>query len=204
MNKLLVLATLLLAVSTMRGQQPPAPTQTPTHQTPQKEPPTHRADFFSKVGGNSIFIYGTNFDPCGALPPGISLVPRGSGFVGGVEKRGASTSQSWTGWKFLITAKHVVADQAGIIIRVNSDDQSKFICRKVELRMQGQDQNVLMADSGVDLVAVTLPEIEGYTSTVVPSAMFIDEKKMQEWSIGVGTEVLTIGYLYSYSGQKAN
>jgi hypothetical protein len=124
--------------------------------------------------------------------------------VGGVEKKGASTPDTWNGWKFLVTAKHVVANQAAIIVRVNANDQSKFICKTIQLHTDGPEQNVVFADSGVDLAAIALPEIEGYTSTVVPSSMFIDEPKMKEWSIGVGTEVLAVGYLFSYSGQKLN
>lgn len=208
MRALTVVPIALLAASIAGGRQT-APNQTapqvrPTQPPQAAEPPTHRAEFFSKVGGNAIFIYGSEVDPCGALPPGTILLPRGSGFVGGVEKKGASTPQLWNGWKFLITAKHVVANQTEIIVRVNADNQSKFLCKKIELHEQGSGQNVVLADSGVDLAAIALPEIEGYSSTVVPSGMFIDEKKMQEWSIGVGTEVLTIGYLYGYSGQQVN
>jgi hypothetical protein len=208
MSSLVLWLTVLLAASTMNEQQP-APNQTaaqapPARQTPQKEPQTHRADFFSKIGGTSIFIYGTEVDPCATLPLGTTLLPRGSGFVSGIEKKGASTPQMWNGWKFVVTAKHVVANQGEVILRVNADDKSKFICKRVKLHILGPEQNVLLADSGVDLAAVFLPEIEGYSSTVVPSAMLIDEEKMQEWSIGVGTEVLTVGYLFSYSGQKAN
>lgn len=209
MNKLTARIGILLLASSVRAQQQtpanPAPQQAPpSQQSPKKEPPTHRADFFSKVGGTSIFIYGPAVDPCGPLPPGLNLLPYGSGFVSGVEKKGASTPETWNGWKFIVTAKHVVANRTEIIIRVNADNQSKFICKKFALHDQGPEQNVLLADEGIDLAAIVLPGIEGYSSTVVPSSSLIDEKKMQEWSIGVGTEVLTIGYLYGYSGQKAN
>jgi hypothetical protein len=39
---------------------------------------------------------------------------------------------------------------------------------------------------------------------VVSSSLLTDEAKMKEWNIGVGTEVLTIGYLYGFSGLQSN
>jgi hypothetical protein len=209
MNKLTVLLMLLVLASFGKTQQPPAsnpaPAQTPpAQQSPQKEPLTHRADLFQRTAGNSVFIYGAETDPCGPVPEGLVLLPAGSGFIGGVEKKGASTPQLWNGWKFVVTAKHVVRNRNEIIIRVNADNSSQFLCKRIELHTQPPNQNVVLAKPGVDLAAILLPVIEGYSSTVVPSFMLVDEKKMQEWSIGVGTEVLTIGYLFGYSGQKAN
>lgn len=207
MNKITFFVTLCLsmfAVNASAQQNPTAPQAPPAKQLPQKEPPTHRAEFFQKAAGNSVFIYGTEIDPCAPLAPSAILLPAGSGFVSGVEKKGASTPQSWNGWRFLVTAKHVIANRNEIIIRVNAAKATNFICKTLTLHTQGPEQNVVAAKPGVDLAAIFLPEIEGYVATVVPSFMLIDEKKMNDWSIGVGTEVLTIGYLFSYSGQKAN
>lgn len=209
MIRLTVLVMLLSVASVGKAQQPPVanPTSVPTpavQQSPQKEPPTYRAELFQKSTAASVFIYGTDPDPCKPVPEGFVLLPAGSGFVTGVEKRGASTPQMWNGWKFLITAKHVVLNRSEIIVRVNANDSSKFLCKTIELQAQGPNQNVVLAKAGIDLAAIVFPEIEGYTATVVPSFMVMDEQKMQEWSIGVGTEVFTVGYLYGYSGQKAN
>ncbi len=206
-NKITLSVTLCLSVFVVNAsaqQNPAAPQASPAQQVPQKEPLTHRAEFFQKAAGSSVFIYGTEIDPCTPLPPGVNLLPAGSGFVSGVGKKGASTPQSWNGWRFLVTAKHVIANRNEIIIRVNAANASNFICKKLTLHTQGPEQNVIGAKPGVDLAAISLPEIEDYVATVVPSFMLIDEKKMKDWSIGVGTEVLTIGYLFSYSGQKAN
>jgi hypothetical protein len=187
------------------GQQNPTPHQplVPS-QAPEKQSPSHNAEFFHKATNGSIFIYDDQHDPCAALPPNLTLLPLGSGFVAGIEKKGVSTPQLWNGWKFLITAKHVVANHNEIVIRVNAENESKLVCKTVKLETQGKEQNVVSAPSGVDLVGILLPQLEGADPTVVTSSLLIDEAKMKEWSIGVGTEVLTIGYLFSYSGQKAN
>ena len=196
---------LTLGAIAATGWQTPTPQQpSPPSQVPENQSPSHDAEFFRKATNGSIFIYDNQHDPCAALPSNLTLLPLGSGFVTGVEKKGASTPQSWNGWKFLITAKHVVANQTEIVIRVNAENESKLVCKTVKLQTQGKEQNVVFAPSGVDLVAIVLPQLEGADPTVVPSSLLIDEPKMKEWSIGVGTQVLTIGYLLGYSGQKAN
>jgi hypothetical protein len=63
---------------------------------------------------------------------------------------------------------------------------------------------LIPAPPGIDLVAIVLPEITGADPTVLPTSLLIDDGKMKEFGIGVGTEVLSVGYLYGYSGQKAN
>jgi hypothetical protein len=200
MNKIRVsiILSVLLSVASARAQQPSVPQPT------QKELPNRQAEFFQKATNGSIFIYGPQVDPCAPLPEGRTLLPLGSGFVTGVEKRGASTPNSWSGWKFLVTAKHVLARQDEIIIRVNAAGESRFVCKKIKLETQGPSQNVIVASSGVDLEAIAMPEIAGADPTVVPSDILVDEARMKEWNIGVGTQVLTIGYLLGYSGQKAN
>src|SRR5271169_6335737 len=206
MRKITLSTVLWLSLGAIAaGQQSPA-TQQPSapSQAPEKQSPSHNAEFFQKATNGSIFIYDNQHDPCAALPPNLTLLPLGSGFVTGVEKKGVSTPQSWNGWKFLITAKHVVANQNEIVIRVNAQHESKLVCKTVKLTTQGKEQNVVFAPSGVDLAAIVLPQLEGADPTVVTSSLLIDEAKMKEWNIGVGTQVLTIGYLFSYSGQKAN
>src|SRR5580658_2300021 len=120
MNKIRVsiILSVLLSVASARAQQPSVPQPT------QKELPNRQAEFFQKATNGSIFIYGPQVDPCAPLPEGRTLLPLGSGFVTGVEKRGASTPNSWSGWKFLVTAKHVLARQDEIIIRVNAAGES--------------------------------------------------------------------------------
>jgi hypothetical protein len=188
---------ILLAVCVSSAQQPPAP-----QQSIQKEPPSHQTEFFQKATNGSIFIYNTQHDPCAPLPPDQTMLPLGSGFVTGVEKKGASTPQMWNGWKFLVTAKHVVANQSEIIVRVNAEHESKFVCKTLELQMQGQRQNVLSAPAGIDLVAISLPQIEGADPTVVSSPLLIDEAKMKDWNIGVGTQVLTVDICTYTAGEK--
>jgi hypothetical protein len=179
--------------------------QTPPEQ-PQKESTTPQSEFFQKATNGAIFIYRSKPapDPCVPLPAGQTLLPLGSGFLTGVEKAGASTPQLWSGWKFLVTAKHVLVNQNEIIIRVNAQSASKFVCKTIQLETQGQIQNVVMAPAGIDLEAVVMPEISGADPTLIPASLLIDAAKMKEASLGVGTQVLTIGYLYGYSGQQEN
>jgi hypothetical protein len=88
-------------------------------------------DQFSSIVLNQV-------DPCSPPPEGTVLLPRGSGFVTGVEKKGASTPNTWHGWKFLVTAKHVLAGQNEIVIRVNTEGESKFACKKIKLEVQAR------------------------------------------------------------------
>jgi hypothetical protein len=206
MNSLVMLAGLLVA-SAVNAQQPsptPPAQQPPPVEQSQQKIESHKGKFFKSVGDNSIFIYSANTEPCGPLPPiGTILLPLGSGFVLQIPKKGSppigTTAAPMQGWSFVFTAKHVIANQTAIIVRVNAQDHSKFICQKIEL-----NQNVLAADDGVDLVAFYLPEIKGYLPATIPTNLLVNQKQIEEWSIGVGTEVVTVGYLFGYSGQKSN
>jgi hypothetical protein len=167
--------TLLAVVSmaAVSAQQAAAP-----QPSPPKEAPNHQAEFFKSATNGSIFIYSTQVDPCGPVPDGRMLLPLGSGFVTGIEKTGASTPSSWVGWKFLVTAKHVLAAQGEITIRVNADHESKFVCKKITLHTDGPTQNAISAPPGVDLEAVAMPDIPGADPTVVPASLLIDQGKM--------------------------
>jgi hypothetical protein len=193
-----MMLSIFLSVTNASAQQAPTAQQSP------QTVPSHQAEFFQKAINSSIFIYGPAQDPCTPLSPDKILLPLGSGFVIGIDKKSTSTTEQWNGWKFLVTAKHVIANQNNIRIRVNAAHESKFICKTIALVTQGQGRNVEFAPDGVDLVAVALPEIEGSDPTVITSALLIDEAKMKDWSVGVGTQVLTVGYLFGFSGQKAN
>jgi hypothetical protein len=96
--------------------------------------------------------------------------------VVGITNKAAATPQSWNGWKFLVTAKHVLAKQQTVQIRMNAADESKAVCQKIDLMLDGPKQNVIFADDGVDLVAVTLPIIQNTDPTVVTSPLLIDEQ----------------------------
>jgi hypothetical protein len=166
--------------------------------------PSHQEKSPKLASNSSIFIYRSQSDPCAAPPHDEKLFLLGSGFVTGVEKKGGSTPQSWHGWKFLVTAKHVLAKQNDITIRVNAMGESRLICQKINLRPKGETQNVYLAPAGVDLAAVLLPEIPGTDLAIVSPSLLMDGAKQKEWSIGVGTQVFTLGYLYAYSGQHLN
>lgn len=197
-----MLVVLLSAANVSSAQQTPAPQQSPAPQADQGD--THEAEFSRLAVNGAIFIYRTPVDPCAPISPGpTALLPLGSGFVVGVESTD-STPQHWHGWKFLVTAKHILANQSEVIVRVNAANGSKFICKTLAIHPQDNQSNVVFGPDGVDLVALWLPDIDGADPTVVPSAMLIDESQMKKSSIGVGTQVVTVGYLFGFSGQKAN
>jgi hypothetical protein len=159
-------------------------------QTPQQEGRNQQSGFFQRAETNSIFIFGGETEPCTTEPGGQRPVPLGSGFVVGMEA--IVTAQN----KFLVTAKHVIANEREVVVRLNSSMGSKFICQELNL------QNAFFAPPGVDLVAVNLPEIPGTDPTVIPSSLLLDVNEMKEWNIGVGADVLTVGYLLGYDGRK--
>lgn len=194
---------LLVGAVSVCAQTNPIPQQPSAKQAPEQSA-TYNAEFFHKATHGSVFIYDNQHDACAPLPPNVILLPLGSGFLTGIEKKGGLTPQGYNGWRFLITAKHVVANHVEIQIRVNSEDESKVVCKALKLVTQGKGQNVVTAPAGVDLVAIAWPQLEDAYPTVIASNLLIDEAKMKEWNVGIGTEVLTIGYLYSYSGQQKN
>ena len=197
-----VAVVVLFAASAVAKQIPTAqPSSTPT---PPKA--SVRAEFADLTSQGTVFIYKSPspLDPCAPMTPGpMPLIPLGTGFVVGIDSTEA-TPQLWSGWKFLVTAKHVLANEREVILRVNSEDEKRFVCKSVEISASGDKQNTLFARKGVDLVAVRFPEIEGADPTVVPIEMVADESKMREWDIGVGTQVATVGYLFGYSGRRTN
>ncbi len=193
-NAFAVMGSFFLPVTDSTAQEATTSQQSPSV-------PSHQAEFFRKATNGSVFIYRPDIDPCGTFSS--ELLPLGSAFVLGIEKKGTSQSL-WNGWKFLVTAKHVLAGQSSIQIRLNSTHELKFVCKKIELQLQGRGKNILFAPDGVDLVAVSLPDIADSDPTVITSSLLIDQAKMKEWNIGVGTEVLTIGYLYGFGGLSAN
>jgi hypothetical protein len=61
-----------------------------------------------------------------------------------------------------------------------------------------------MGASGVDLAAISLPDIPETDPTVIDTALLLDRDTMKHWNIGVGTQIFTVGYIYGYSGQQSN
>jgi hypothetical protein len=175
-------------------------------EAPNQEPVTsHESEFLAKVSTGSIFIYRSNIDPCAPPPSDITVnFPLGSGFVVGIRDNKNSTADRWRGWKFLITAKHVVADETEVVIRLNLAHEEKFVCHSLSLRNGGRDQNVFFGALGVDIAAVTLPDIPETDPAVIDASSILDEPMMKKWDIGVGTQVFTVGYIFGYSGPKAN
>ena len=164
----------------------------------QEEAAILKSSFFRRAANVSIFIYGPQAIPCATQPARRNLPPLGSGFVVHLEIKTPASSPQQSGWNFLVTAKHLIANQPEFIVRVPSKTASHFVCHSLDLR------NAVFATSGVDLVALSLPEIPGADLTVIPSSLLIDAKGMIEQTIGIGTDVLTVGYLLDFEGQMPN
>lgn len=184
------LCCLFVCISSIYAQE------TPASQKNQKQAPIPEPGFFKAASNASIFIYGPHTAPCATQPTAEKLSPLGSGFVVQLERTTTASAQQRNGRNFLVTAKHVIANQPEVIIRMNSGTAAEFVCQSVKL------QAAIFAASGVDLVAVSLPEIPDANPTVIPSSLLIDAKEMTDRNIGVGTDVLTVGYLLGYDGQK--
>jgi hypothetical protein len=168
-----------------RGQESVA-----SQSTQQEQAAFLESGFFDKAAKASVFIYEAQATPCASQRAGRNLAPLGSGFVVHLK-----FTKEPNGWNFLITAKHVITGRSNVIIRIHSNT-TDFVCYRLDL------DGAIFSPSGVDLAAARLPEITGADPLLIPSYMLIDDQGMAERDIGVGTDVLTVGYLLGYDGQK--
>ena len=162
------------------------------------------ADYLRKAAKGAIFIYAAGTQPCG--PPSLNqvLLPLGSGFVAGIPKKGTPEGR-WTGWKFLVTARHVVGNRNSVNLRLNKVTESGFKCHELELVRDGENQNLFVHNRPeVDLVLISIPDIADTDPTVFDYSLFLDEKQMKNLQVQEGTEVFTVGYVWGYSGEKQN
>jgi hypothetical protein len=165
-----------------------------------------QTEVLSAAADSVLFIYDGATAPCADPPPGLILLPQGTGFVSGIPKKGlAFDSPTWTGVKFLITAKHVVSGKSKIIVRLNRKDKTEFTCFPLELKWDGKEQNSFASEKPeVDLAAIYLPKIPDTDPSVLDYPLVLDPKSMSAWQVEEGTDIFTIGYLYGYSGKKKN
>jgi hypothetical protein len=165
-------------------------------------------DYIQNVTRSVAFIYDAGTDPCGAAPS-PSLLPRGTGFVAGITiaaNARTNPKAGWEGWKFLVTAQHVVYGQSAVILRVNKSHGSGFTCLPLPLRTAGQDQNVFTLSNrpDVDLAAMNIPDIPGADPVVFYYSLIAGDELMAKYRIREGMDVLTVGYLYGYAGNTQN
>ena len=152
-----------------------------------------------------IFIYDGNTLPCDPPSPGQTLLPLGSGFVVGLEQERNDTGSGWRGWKFLVTAHHVIGSRTSIILRLNSKDGSRLICHTHPLSWSGPSQNVFQGERPeVDLILIHMPDIPDTDPTIFDYSLIMDDSMYRSLEVGEGTEIYTIGYLYGYSGHRQN
>ena len=162
------------------------------------------AEYLGKAAKGAIFIYAASTQPCS--PPSLNqnLLPLGSGFVAGIPKKGTPEGR-WTGWKFLVTARHVVGNRNSVILRINKVTESGFKCHELELVRDGENQNLFVHNRPeVDLALISIPDIGDTDPTVFDYSLFLDEKQMKNLQVQEGTEVFTVGYVWGYSGEEQN
>jgi hypothetical protein len=153
-----------------------------------------------------LFIYDGSTSPCSDPPSGHVLLPLGTGFVSGIAAKGVTLdAPTWTGVKFVITAKHVVANRQRVIFRLNTSDGEKFARFPLDLKWNGPDQNSFVSDKPeVDLAAIHLPKIPDTDPALFDYPFIMDRNSMAAYQVEEGADVFTIGYLYGYSGKKKN
>lgn len=151
----------------------------------------------------SILIYESSAKPCD--PPKANsqpLFPLGSSFVAGITSK--DEAGIWTGWKFLITAKHVLNGRTSVIVRLNSSKGNEFRCFALKVITSGEGTNAFEGGNGIDLIAVSLPDFPDVDPTILPMSLIASPLLMKEKELNVGTPVSTVGYLFGYSGIKQN
>ena len=167
--------------------------------------PPSAADMSKVAAKGIIFIYDSSSRPCDPPSPGHALLPLGSGFVVGLEQERDDTGPGWRGWKFLVTAHHVIGNRTSVILRLNSKDGARLICHTHPLSWDGPNQNVFQSKRPeVDLVLVNMPDIPDTDPTIFDYSLIMDDNMYRSLEVEEGTEVYTIGYLYGYSGYKQN
>jgi hypothetical protein len=159
--------------------------------------------YIKQAAKSSVFIYDGNTKPCEPPKEGEMLLPLGSGFIVGIEMEGSA--ESWRGWKFLITAEHVVSGKDKVIVRLNKKSGDSFTCYDLNLVRAGSAHNVFTTGkSEVDLVAINIPDIPETNPVIFNYDLIMGKATMEELEIQEGTEVFTVGYLYGYAGNKQN
>jgi hypothetical protein len=158
------------------------------------------ADYVRDAVKSAIFVYPSNTQPCATANPEQPLTPAGSGFVVGLARKGGAL-----GWKFLVTADHVIGNQSSVILRMNQKDTQAFICYPLTLVASGPNQNVFRSTRPeADIVAINIPDIPNTYPTVFDYSLLLDEKIINDWEIREGADVFTVGYLFGYAGIKQN
>jgi hypothetical protein len=186
------------------GQQPVA-TQPEVEQKPAAAP---TVDYLQSAAQSSIFIYEGNTQPCDLQAQGPQQpAPLGSGFVVGISDASAKP-EKWSGWRFLITARHVVkATNGAVVLRLNQSSEGEPAkCLPIVLKYGGEGQNVfvLRDEEGADVAAVFLTDVPGTSPTIFGASMLLDSEGMKKNEVKVGTNVFTVGYFYGYAGVKQN
>jgi hypothetical protein len=155
----------------------------------------------------AVFIYDASSNPCDPAPPGKTLLPLGSGVIATLRAKSpeSSPAERPKHYRFLITAQHVIGNRDSIILRLNQADKPEFACHPVNIIRQGNGSNVFTSPKPeVDLIAISIPAFPNTRPTVFDYSLILDEELMEKQEVWEGTDIFTVGYLYSYSGKKQN
>jgi len=162
------------------------------------------ANYLQEAAESAIFIYDGSPNPCGQRQPGQRIEPLGSASVIGIADQSANENV-FHGWKFLVTAEHVVHGHSNIVLRLNRSDHQGVVCFPMELRSSGVGPNLFMPeDKTSDLAAIALPDIANTDPVIITYSWIMDEEAMKKYEVGIGTGIFTVGYLKGYAGETHN
>lgn len=135
-----------------------------------------------------------------AAEPGKAAV--GTAFVIGEP----ITNQPPTGRYVLVTAAHVLNDITGekatLDLRLKNDDgRYQAVPHDVQIRASGKDLWKKHPQADVAAMYIALPSLVQRNGAMLASALLVDDKRMREFEIHPGDELLCLGFP---KGQAAN
>lgn len=145
------------------------------------------------IRNSVLFIFADNSNPCSLSS---KVLPLGTGFVIGLRP----TANPESIHKFVITNRHVLANRTRVILRFNNTLNNASICHRADLTTAMMTPK----DKSIDLAAISIPDINGTSPTVLDYSYVLGVKELKQAEIVEGTEVVAMGYLQPYAGFTKN
>jgi|GEM_PF-6549705 len=130
----------------------------------------------------------------------------GTGFFVGLREADRDFNYS-----FIVTNRHNLLEdpkredlKKELIYRVNNLDQETSSVKRFPLHYDGPKKNVFLGAPNEDLAVINFPHESDMHINAYDYTYLLPASKYQECDIGFGTEVFTVGLLFSYKGIKAN
>jgi S1-C subfamily serine protease len=106
----------------------------------------------------------------------------------------------------LVTAGHVFetmpADSVRIGWRLQNEDRSwRYVPQPVTIRLDGQALYTRHPSFDIAVMKVEAPP--EFARSAIPLSWLADERSFEEWGVGPGDEMMTVGYPVGYSANEA-